>query len=118
MTARVPPPTRRPSVVQKVRLGSQAVFLGHSAYPDGRCADLWIDAHRTGSGLRGLMSSLGRTISLGLQHGVPVAAYVETLSGLAFPPHGPVTGHGAIVRAESLADLVAQELEWSYPCES
>ncbi len=107
-------PPRRPLWTQKTRIGGQGMFLGCGEYEDGRLGEIFLDMHKAGSAVRGFMHALATTMSIGLQHGVPLQCYVDALKGLDFEPNGPVLGSPLVNQATSVVDFVVKELEATY----
>jgi ribonucleoside-diphosphate reductase alpha chain len=66
-----------------------------------------------GSTLSGLMESFGRSISYGLQHGVPLKVYVKGMIRAAFAPSG-ITDDPDIRTASSLIDYIFKRIAMSY----
>lgn len=108
-------PDRRSSWTHRANVGGQTVYLSVGEYADGTPGEIWIEASKAGSFVRGVLGALGRTASVALQCGVPLAELVDALRGLNFPPNGPVSGSPSVERAESVADWVAGELAAAYP---
>ena len=115
MTARIRLPARRLSVTISPTLTSPTlgrataqITLGHDSA--GALREVWVDVHKEGAILRGLLSTLGRLASLALQHGASAAEVAHSLRHEAGSP-GDVVGHETIRDATSLPDLVAQVIE-------
>lgn len=105
-------PKRRAVELWSLRLAGHALHVGVGRYEDGRIAEVWLDVdHRVGAPFRETFKGIAMTISVALQHGVPVEAIVAQYKGLAFEPSGEVTGDQEITSATSFLDLVAQALE-------
>jgi hypothetical protein len=60
------------------------------------------------------MDSFAIAVSLGLQHGVPPAAFVEAFTFTRFGPAGAVEGDPAVARATSLLDYVFRNIAANY----
>lgn len=102
---------------QKLRVGGQTMYLRTSDYKDGRLAEIFIDVNKEGATLRSVFSSFAISISLGLQHGVPLQEYVDAFVGSKFEPNGAVIGHDQIESATSMVDLIFHDLALSYGAE-
>lgn len=103
-------PDERPSRTHKVRFGpDDSLNLVCSFFEDGRIAELFAYAYRQGSREAGLLDSLCLAISIGLQHGVPLAEYAEKLRHQTYEPHG-MTSNRQIPQASSYSDYLAQYL--------
>ncbi len=108
-------PDRRSLWMQKVKIEGQTFHLGVGEYDDGRVGELWLDVNKQGSMLRGFAAALVRLASIALQNGTPVEEIVTTMSGLNFPPNGPVVGETTTVtHCSSVPDWIAQELTIAY----
>ena len=59
--------------------------------------------------------ALGDSVSVGLQHGVPLSAYVGRLSGMRFEPEGWTERMGY---ANSIVDYVFRWLDRKFPGEA
>ena len=64
--------------------------------------------------MRGLMDSFAQSVSLGLQHGVPLEEFVDAFTLTRFGPAGAVEGDPAVARATSLLDYVFRHLSANY----
>ncbi len=64
--------------------------------------------------MRGLADAFAAAVSVGLQHGAPLEAYVDALAHARFAPAGAVEGDPAIDRANSIPDYVVRSLAASY----
>ncbi len=88
-------------------------YLIVGEYEDGKPGEVFISVAKMGSTLAGLMESFGRSISYGLQHGVPLSVYVKGLTSTAFAPSG-ITDDPDIRVATSLIDYVFRRMAKSY----
>jgi len=102
----------RPGRVHKVVIGGQKVYIRTGEYEDGRLGEVFITIDKEGCKLR-VYDALGILLSIGLQHGVPLADYVDKLSGLRYDPQG-VTSNPEIPFVKSIADYLAKWLEARY----
>ncbi len=107
-------PARRRGFTQQAHVGGHSIFFSTGEYPDGRLGEVFFEIHKEGAPFRGMFNALAISVSLGLQHGVPLAAYVSSLAGLRFEPAGAVTGHGEIAEARSIVDYLARALGLAY----
>lgn len=108
-------PDRRAAWRQSARIDNQRFYLTVGEYDDGRPGEVFLTAHRYGTFARGVLDALARVTSLALQCGSPLGEVVKALSGLNFPPNGPVVCSGNVSEATSVADWVARELAAAYP---
>lgn len=88
-------------------------YLIVGEYEDGRPGELFIDVAKMGSTLSGLMDSFARSVSYGLQHGVPLKVYVKGLTSISFAPSG-ITDDADIRTATSLVDYIFRRLSLNY----
>lgn len=82
-------------------------------YEDGTPGELFINIAKMGSTLAGLMDSFARSVSYGLQYGVPLKTYVKGLSHMSFAPSG-ITDDPDIRTAASLVDYIFRRLAINY----
>jgi hypothetical protein len=107
-------PARRRGYTQKAAIGGHRVFLRTGEYPDGRLGEIGIALPRENAATRGLADSLSAAVSIGLQHGVPLDAFVDAFAHQRFAPAGPVEGDPAIDHAASVPDYVFRSLAAAY----
>lgn len=107
-------PTRRQGYTQKVRVGGQSVYLRTGEYEDGTLGEIFLDCSRTGSSMRAMINALAISVSLGLQYGAPLEAYVEIFKDFTFLPNGSVQGDPRFAEAKSILDYLVRELEFTY----
>lgn len=82
-------------------------------FEDGTPGELFISIAKVGSTLAGLMDSFGRSISYGLQYGVPLKTYVRGMAHMSFAPFG-MTDDPEIRTASSLVDYIFRRLALTY----
>lgn len=82
-------------------------------FEDGTPGELFISIAKVGSTLSGLMDSFGRSISYGLQYGVPLKTYVKGMAHMSFAPAG-MTDDPDIRTAASLIDYIFRRLALTY----
>jgi len=70
--------------------------------------------HREGAAFRSLLNCFAISISLGLQHGVPLEEFVDAFVFTRFEPSGIVTGNDKIKMATSVIDYIFRELAVTY----
>ncbi len=107
-------PARRRGFTQKAAIGGHRLFLQTGEFEDGSLGELAITPPREPAAMRGLMDAFARSVSLGLQHGVPLEAYVDAFAYTRFGPAGPVEGDGGIAHATSLLDYAFRTLSETY----
>jgi ribonucleoside-diphosphate reductase alpha chain len=107
-------PARRAGYTQKAAVGGHRVYLRTGEYEDGALGEVFIALHKEGAAFRGLMDNFAIAVSLGLQHGVPLEAYVEAFTFTRFGPAGAVEGDPAVAHATSLLDYTFRHLAANY----
>ncbi len=107
-------PNRRGGYTQKATVGGHKVYLRTGEYSDGTLGEIFLDMHREGAAFRSLMNSFAISVSLGLQHGVPLEEFVEAFLFSRFEPNVFVQGNKSIKRATSIIDYIFRELAISY----
>ena len=107
-------PDRRKGYIQKASVGGHKVYLHTGEYDDGELGEIFIDMHKEGAAFRSLMNNFAISVSLGLQHGVPLEEFVDAFVFTRFEPAGRVTGNDSIKSATSILDYVFRELAVSY----
>ncbi len=70
--------------------------------------------HKEGAAFRSLMNCFAISVSMGLQHGVPLDSFVEQFTFTRFEPQGPVMGHPNVKFATSMIDYVFRVLGVEY----
>ena len=102
-------PLERASVTHKFSVGGHEGYLTVGMYPDGRPGEIFIKMSKEGSTLSGVMDGLALTVSLGLQYGVPLKAFVDKLVNTRFEPSG-ITSNPNIRFVSSVLDYIARWL--------
>jgi ribonucleoside-diphosphate reductase alpha chain len=107
-------PKKRRGFTQEARVGGHKVFLRTGEYDDGSLGEIFIDMHKEGAAFRSLMNCFAISVSMGLQHGVPLESYVEQFTFTRFEPAGPVEGHPNVKFSTSMIDYVFRVLGVEY----
>jgi hypothetical protein len=81
-------PRRRESATFSFRVADCEGYVTVGEYEDGRPGEVFIKVSKQGSTLAGIMDAFSISISLGLQHGVPLATYVRKYVNMKFEPSG------------------------------
>jgi ribonucleoside-diphosphate reductase alpha chain len=102
-------PDERKAVTHHFSVGGHDGYVTVGLYPDGRPGELFFRVTKEGSTVNGLMDSLGISMSMALQHGVPLKDLVRKLAHLRFEPAG-ATNNPKIRFAKSIPDYVARWL--------
>ncbi|HUE58751.1 MAG TPA: ribonucleoside-diphosphate reductase, partial [Acidimicrobiales bacterium] len=82
-------------------------------YDDGRPGEVFMKVSKQGSTLSGIMDAFSIAISLGLQHGVPLATFVKKYTNMRFEPAG-MTDDPDLRIAQSLMDYIFRRLAVDY----
>jgi ribonucleoside-diphosphate reductase alpha chain len=107
-------PHRRAGYTQKAVVAGHKVYLRTGEYSDGTLGEIFLDMHREGAAFRSLMNCFAISVSLGLQHGVPLEEFVEAFLFSRFEPNGMVTGNKSIKMSTSIIDYIFRELAITY----
>jgi ribonucleoside-diphosphate reductase alpha chain len=107
-------PKKRKGFTQEARIGGHKVFLRTGEYEDGSLGEIFVDMHKEGAAFRSLMNCFAISVSMGLQHGVPLDAYVRQFTFTRFEPQGIVEGHPNIKFSTSIIDYVFRVLGVEY----
>jgi ribonucleoside-diphosphate reductase alpha chain len=102
-------PDERKAITHHFQVGGHDGYVTVGLYPDGRPGELFFRVTKEGSTVNGLMDSLGISMSMALQHGVPLKDLVRKLAHLRFEPAG-ATNNPKIRFAKSIPDYVARWL--------
>ena len=98
-------PDDRTEVGRKFRVGEYEGYIHVGVYDDGTAGDIFVDIAKDGTTMAGLVNSLMISVSLGLQHGVPLEVYVSKFAHMRFEPSG-ATNDPDIRVAKSLVDYI------------
>jgi ribonucleoside-diphosphate reductase alpha chain len=107
-------PHRRAGYTQKAAVGGHKLYLRTGEYADGHLGEIFLALHKEGAAFRGLMDNFAVAVSLGLQHGVPLEAFVEAFTFTRFGPAGAVEGDPAVAYATSMLDYAFRNLAANY----
>ncbi|MEJ0066063.1 MAG: hypothetical protein WDM85_12115 [Caulobacteraceae bacterium] len=91
-------PDRRKGYIQKASVGGHKVYLHTGEYEDGELGEIFLDMHKEGAAFRSLMNNFAISVSIGLQHGVPLEEFVDAFVFTRFEPAGEVEGNEESVR--------------------
>jgi ribonucleoside-diphosphate reductase alpha chain len=106
-------PRRRMSRTSAFRVADCEGYVTVGEYEDGRPGEVFIKVSKQGSTLAGIMDAFSISISLGLQHGVPLATYIQKYSAMKFEPAG-LTDDPELRLASSLVDYIFRRLALDY----
>ena len=88
-------------------------FATIGEYEDGRPGEVFLTVSKQGSTLSGIMDAFAKSISYGLQYGVPLRAFVEAFVNMRFEPAG-MTDDPDIRFASSIMDYLFRRLALEY----
>jgi ribonucleoside-diphosphate reductase alpha chain len=106
-------PRRRRSSTFAFRVADCEGYVTVGEYEDGRPGEVFIKVAKQGSTLAGIMDAFSISISLGLQHGVPLETYVKKYANMKFEPSG-MTDDADLRIATSLVDYIFRRLALDY----
>ncbi len=106
-------PRRRSSSTFAFRVADCEGYVTVGEYEDGRPGEVFMKVSKQGSTLAGIMDAFSISVSLGLQHGVPLATYVRKYTNMRFEPAG-ITDDPDLRIAASLVDYIFRRLALDY----
>ena len=95
----------RASITHKFAIAGHEGYLTVGLYPSGQVGEIFIKMAKEGSTVSGLMDAFATSISIALQHGVPLKVLCEKFAHTRFEPSG-WTGNEQIGYAKSLMDYI------------
>ena len=106
-------PAKRSGFTMKGKIDGQSIFLTTGEYKDGTLGEIFVEMHKEGATLKGLLNCFAVAVSVGLQYGVPLEEYVSKFSFTRFEPAGFVD-HPYIKNANSVVDYIFRILAYEY----
>ena len=106
-------PQARRSITFKFRVADTEGYLTAGEFPDGGVGEIFLRVAKQGSTLAGIMDAFAISISMGLQYGVPLSAYVKQFANTRFEPSG-MTDDPEFRIATSVLDYVFKRLAVQY----
>jgi ribonucleoside-diphosphate reductase alpha chain len=106
-------PRVRTSKTIQFKISDLKGYVTVGEFEDGTPGEIFITVAKMGSTLAGLMDAFGRSVSYGLQYGVPLKAYVRGMSNTNFAPFG-TTDDPEIRTATSIVDYIFRRLALEY----
>ncbi len=106
-------PRRRHSATFAFRVADCEGYVTVGEYDDRRPGEVFMKVSKQGSTLSGIMDAFSISVSLGLQHGVPLATYVRKFTNMRFEPAG-ITDDADLRIASSLVDYIFRRLALDY----
>jgi ribonucleoside-diphosphate reductase alpha chain len=106
-------PSNRPARTISFSVGDAEGYITSGEYPDDGIGEIFLKVSKQGSTLSGVMDAFAIAVSLGLQYGVPLEAFVSKFINMRFEPSG-ITKDPDIRFASSLVDYVFRRLALEY----
>jgi ribonucleoside-diphosphate reductase alpha chain len=106
-------PASRPARTVSFMVGDAEGYITAGEYPGDGIGELFLKVSKQGSTLSGVMDAFAIAVSLGLQYGVPLEAFVQKYINMRFEPSG-ITNDPDIRFASSLVDYVFRRLALEY----
>jgi ribonucleoside-diphosphate reductase alpha chain len=97
----------------KFRVADTEGYITAGEFPDGNVGEIFLRVAKQGSTLAGIMDAFAISISMGLQFGVPLSAYVKQFTNTRFEPSG-MTDDPELRIATSILDYVFRRLAIQY----
>ena len=98
-------PDTRNSITHKFNVAGHEGYITVGLYEDGRPGEVFLTMAKEGSTIGGIMDCFGTAVSMSLQYGVPLEAYVNKFSHVRFEPMGH-TKNPDIRIAKSIIDYI------------
>lgn len=89
------------------------IFLRTGEYEDGGLGEIFIDYAEEDAFARTSIGAFARSVSIGLQHGVPKEEYTSLCRSIAQDPSGQVL-HPNVKVAKSIYDAIGKMLDYAY----
>jgi ribonucleoside-diphosphate reductase alpha chain len=106
-------PQARRSMTFKFRVADTEGYLTAGEFPEGEVGEIFLRVAKQGSTLAGIMDAFAVSISMGLQYGVPLSAYVKQFTNTRFEPSG-MTDDPELRIATSILDYVFRRMAIQY----
>jgi ribonucleoside-diphosphate reductase alpha chain len=106
-------PKKRPSQTVSFSVGGAEGYMTAGSYPDDGLGEVFIKMSKQGSTLAGVMDAFSVAISIGLQYGVPLEAFVAKFTNMRFDPAG-MTDDPDVRMAQSVMDYIFRRLALDY----
>jgi ribonucleoside-diphosphate reductase alpha chain len=106
-------PRTRSAKTFEFRVADCKGFVTVGEYDSGQPGEIFITVSKQGSTLAGIMDAFAKSISYGLQYGVPLRGYVEAFVNMKFEPAG-MTDDPDVRFAGSIMDYLFRRLALEY----
>ncbi|MDO8650062.1 MAG: NUMOD3 domain-containing DNA-binding protein [Candidatus Berkelbacteria bacterium] len=100
-------PDERRSITHKFQIAGHKGFITVGLYEDGKAGEIFVTMAKQGSTISGLMDAFAKSVSIGLQYGVPLTMVVRQFANSRFEPYG-FTTNPQIRIAKSIIDYIAR----------
>ncbi|MBU6213771.1 MAG: vitamin B12-dependent ribonucleotide reductase [Actinomycetales bacterium] len=102
-------PKSRPSRTVSFSVAGAEGYMTAGSYPDDGLGEIFVKMSKQGSTLAGVMDAFSIAISIGLQYGVPLEAFVSKFVNMRFEPAG-MTDDPDVRMAQSVMDYIFRRL--------
>ena len=102
-------PKSRPSRTTSFSVAGAEGYLTAGSYDDGELGEVFLKLGKQGSTLAGVMDAFSVAISIALQYGVPLEAFVSKFVNMRFEPAG-MTDDPDIRMSQSIMDYIFRRL--------
>ena len=106
-------PKSRPSRTTSFSVAGAEGYMTAGAYEDGALGEVFLKLGKQGSTLAGVMDAFSIAISIALQYGVPLEAFVSKFVNMRFEPAG-MTDDADIRISQSIMDYIFRRLALDY----
>ena len=106
-------PKSRPSRTTSFSVAGAEGYLTAGSYEDGELGEVFLKLGKQGSTLAGVMDAFSVAISIALQYGVPLEAFVSKFVNMRFEPAG-LTDDPDIRMSQSIMDYIFRRLALDY----
>jgi ribonucleoside-diphosphate reductase alpha chain len=79
-------PNRRRGISFTAGSGQLSVHVSTGEYEDGSLGEIFLDSSKEGTFSRDVLNAFAVTVSLGLQHGVPLSAFTHAFRDFRMEP--------------------------------
>jgi ribonucleoside-diphosphate reductase alpha chain len=106
-------PKSRPSRTTSFAVAGAEGYLTAGSYEDGQLGEVFLKLGKQGSTLAGVMDAFSIAVSIALQYGVPLEAFVSKFVNMRFEPAG-LTDDPDIRMSQSIMDYIFRRLALDY----
>ena len=106
-------PKSRPSRTTSFSVAGAEGYMTAGSYEDGALGEVFLKLGKQGSTLAGVMDAFSIAISIALQYGVPLEAFVSKFVNMRFEPAG-MTDDADIRISQSIMDYIFRRLALDY----